>query len=207
MSNLPQWSLLFRSIFSGGLAGVLAGVLFLGIGSRLAMRFVALLNPEANGTLTDAEQIVGAFTFEGTVELVIFGGVFGGIFAGAVWVMVKDRLPERFCLRVPLAGVIATLVGSFALIDADNFDFSVFGSVGLNVAMFMMLVGLTGSATAYGNRVLQRRLPSSAGAGVLYASLVGFGALLALPMIVSFFFVAGAAVQEPPRMAVIAGTT
>ena len=38
--------------------------LVLSVGSRLAMRVVALLNAEAKGTLTDAQQIVGAITVE-----------------------------------------------------------------------------------------------------------------------------------------------
>ena len=198
----PQWSLLFRSIFCGGLAGVLAGVVVLGIGSRLAMRVVALLNAEANGTLTDAEQVVGAITLGGTVELIVFGGLFGGLFAGVIWVVVRERLPDRLSLRIPLAGVIATLIGSFAIIESSNIDFRLFDPVVLNVAMFIMLVGLAGSATASGDWVLQRHLPSSAGAGVLYAALLGLGAFLALPLTISFFFfLAGNAVEDPPRLA------
>jgi len=106
-------------------------------------------------------------------------------------------------LRIPLAGAIATLVGSFVLIDAGNADFRVFDPVGLNVAMFMMLVGLTGSATTYWDWVLQCRLPtrSSLDAGALYASLVGSGALLDFLIILLSFFVAAGAVEDPPRVA------
>ena len=67
--DTPQWALLFRRVFCGGIGGVLAGILFLGIGSRIVMRVVALLNPEAKGTLTDAEQIVSAITPGGTFAL------------------------------------------------------------------------------------------------------------------------------------------
>ena len=170
-SDTPKWALLSRSIFSGGLAGLLAGILFLGIGSRLAMRIVAILNPENAGTRTDAGEIVGAITVGGTVALVIFMGIFGGIFAGGIWVLVRERLPNSLSLRLPLAGVAATVIGSFALIDANNSDFRLFDPVGFNLVMFMMLVGLTGSATAYGDWTLQRRLPSSQAAGLLYAAL------------------------------------
>lgn len=165
-SDTPKWALLSRSIFSGGLAGLLAGILFLGIGSRLAMRIVAILNPENAGTRTDAGEIVGAITVGGTVALVIFMGIFGGIFAGGIWVLVRERLPNSLSLRLPLAGVAATVIGSFALIDANNSDFRLFDPVGFNLVMFMVLVGLTGSATAYGDWTLQRRLPSSQAAGL-----------------------------------------
>ena len=180
---------------------MLAGVVFLGIGSRIAMRVVALLNAEAKGTLTDAEQVVGAITPDGTVALVVFVGGFGGVFAGAIWVVIRERLPERLSLRVPLGGIIATIVGSFFIIEASNADFRLFDPVVLNVAMFMMLVGLAGSATAYRDWVLQRRLPSGFSAGVLYGVLVGHGAVLAFPIIFFSFFVPGAFVDDPPRVA------
>ena len=200
-SDRPRWSVFFRSIFCGSLAGVVAGVVFLGIGSRLAMRVVALLNSETKGTLTDAEEVVGTISADGTIALIIFVGGFGGIFAGTIWVVVRERLPESLSLRIALAGVIATLVGSFAVIEASNADFRLFDPVVLNVAMFMMLVGLTGSATAYGDWVLQRRLPLGFGPGVLYGAIVGQGALLAVPLIIFAFFVSGASVDDPPRVA------
>ncbi len=200
-SEPTQWFLLFRSIFCGGLAGILAGVVFLGIGSRIFMRVVTLLNAETEGALTDAGQLVGDFTFQGTFILVIFVGGFGGIFAGGIWIVVRERLPEHLFLRIPLAGMTATLVGSFVVIEASNSDFTVFAPVGLNVAMFMMLVMLTGSATAYGDWILQRRLPSKPDAGEFYASMVGVGAFVAIPLIFVFFFVGGAVVQDPPRVA------
>lgn len=144
---------------------------------------------------------MGAITPDGTVALVVFVGGFGGIFAGGIWVLVRERLPERLSLRIPLAGVLATLVGSFVVIEASNADFRLFDPVALNVAMFMMLVGLAGSATAYGDWVLQRRLPFGFGNGVLYGVLVGHGAVLAFPIIFFSFFVSGAFVDDPPRVA------
>jgi hypothetical protein len=118
-----------------------------------------------------------------------------------IWIVVRERLPERLSLRIPLTGVIATAAGSFVIIDSSNIDFRLFDPVVLNVAMFMMLIGLAGSATVYGDWLLQRRLPSSAGAGILYGALIGFGALLAFPLTFSFFFLAGSAVEDPPRLA------
>ena len=112
ISGPPQWSEFFRSICCGGLAGFLAGIVFFGIGSRPAVRAVALLNPEAKGTLTGAGKIVGAITLNGTVALVVLVGRFGGVIAGGIWVLVRERLPEHLSLRTALSGVIATLVGA-----------------------------------------------------------------------------------------------
>ena len=60
------------------------------------MRVVALLNGEAEGTLTDAGEVVGAVTFEGTVALLVFGVGFGGLVAGVVWITVRERLPSHY---------------------------------------------------------------------------------------------------------------
>ncbi len=63
-----------RNIFRGGLAGSIAGVLFLGLGSRAVMRISALLNPEAKGILTENENPIGEITLGGTLGLIIFIG-------------------------------------------------------------------------------------------------------------------------------------
>ena len=76
-----------------------------------------------------------------------------------------------------------------------------FDPVVLNVAMFMVLVGLAGSATAYGDRVFQRRLPFGTLVGIAYGVLIGFGALLAFPLTFVSFFVDGAFSDDSPRVA------
>ena len=195
-----HWSALLRDMFSGGLAGLVSGVLVLGIGSRLAMRVVTLLNSEFKGALTDAEQVVGAFTLGGTVALVVIFGVGGGAFAGVIWVVVRERLPEYLPVRVALAGVISTVVGSFMVIEASNSDFKVFDPVVFNVAMFMVLIGLCGSATAYGDWALQRGLPTGKRAGIIYGILVGAAAVFAFQAIFFAFFVSGSFVDNPPRL-------
>jgi hypothetical protein len=191
--------MLFRSVFSGGLAGIAAGVIFLGLGSRLAMRVVTLLNSDARGTLTDAEQVVGAVTFGGTVALVIFIGLIGGLLSGVFWVVIREHLPDALLPRTALAGAIAMLVGSFFVIEASNTDFMLFTPVAFNVAMFMLLIGLSGPATAIGDSVLQHRLPTGAQAGIAYGLLAGIVAIPAVMTIVSAYFVEGAFVHNPPR--------
>lgn len=104
--------------------------------------------------------------------------------------------------RIPLAGLAAICAGGFALIDASNTDFSLFGPVGLNVAMFLALVAVTGSVTAWLDYLLQRRLQvNDIGDTITYAALIGVGALIALPLTFSLFFVAGADFEELPRIA------
>src|SRR3990172_7155297 len=62
------------AVISGAAAGVIAG----GVGSRVAMRIVAITASDADqGAITDAEETVGEITAEGTIFLVFIGG--GGV--------------------------------------------------------------------------------------------------------------------------------
>ncbi|HEY4685432.1 MAG TPA: hypothetical protein VII57_05230 [Dehalococcoidia bacterium] len=179
---------LFRDIFRGGLAGLLAGILILGLGSRVVMRVVALLNPEAKGLITDNENVVGEITLDGTLEIVIFVGIFGGLAAGVVWVIVRDWLPAGLRQRIALGGLIAAATGSFLVIESDNKDFFELDQAEANIAMFVLLVGLTGGATALGDAMLDRRLPSGKLSGIVYGGLAALGGVFSLPVLANSFF-------------------
>ncbi len=191
-------SLLCCDIFRGGLAGVIAGVLFLGVGARIVMRISALLDSNAKGFITENDNIVGEITVGGTIGLVIFGGIFAGLVAGVGWVIIRDWLPRGLWLRVPLAGVVATAAGSFAVVSVENRDFSLLDPVGVNVAMFVLVVGLTGSATALFDRLLEGRLSTSENAGIAYGVLAALAALVTVPILINSFFFEG---ESPPRIA------
>lgn len=80
-------------------AGVVSGVLVLGLGLRLMMRFAAASSPEsAQGRLTDADEVVGEVTLGGTMFLVLGVGVLGGMVGVAAWVAFRRWLPERSVL-------------------------------------------------------------------------------------------------------------
>ena len=121
------------------------------------------------------------------------------MFAGVLWVVIRDRLPDALFPRVALAGAIATLLGSFQVIESSNIDFRLFTPVAFNVAMFMLLIGVCGSATAIGDSVLQRRLPTGTQAGIVYGVLAGVAVIPAAMTISSAYFVDGAFVDDPPR--------
>src|SRR5688572_31541905 len=63
-------------------AGALAGVLAAGAGGRLVMRLLALTSPEAEGSLTEASEIVGEISAGGTTGLILFGGMPAGALLG-----------------------------------------------------------------------------------------------------------------------------
>src|SRR5215207_6634490 len=53
-------------------SGLVAGALAAGAGGRLVMRMLALTSPGAHGELTEADEIVGRISANGTEELIGF---------------------------------------------------------------------------------------------------------------------------------------
>jgi hypothetical protein len=179
---------LAHDTFSGGLAGLIAGLVFLGLGSRLVMRASALLSPDSTGLLTENDNVVGEITLGGTLELVIFVGLFGGLLSGTLWVIMRDWLPLKAASRITLAGLIAAMLGSSAVINDGNEDFHKLSAPGANIAMFVAIVGLTGAATAALNAPLTRRLPSGLVASIIFGLLSGLVGLMMVAFLLQVFF-------------------
>ena len=194
---------LLRDVFSGGFAGLIAGIVFLGAGSRLVMRGVALLNPDSRGLVTDNENVVGEITAGGTADLVIGTGLFGGLVAGTLWVLVRDWLPAGAGPRVALAGALAALLGSFFVVSGDNEDFHrLDGSAVLNIAMFVSIIGLTGATTPIFDAYMRARLPAGRVAARVYAPLVLLAGLPTLLILIVAFLLGDDENQnQPPRLA------
>jgi hypothetical protein len=182
----PKWAL-ERDLFRGGLAGTIAGVVFVGAGSRIVMRISALLNPEMRGVLTDNENVIGDITVGGTIGLVAFIGIIVGLAIGLFWVLIRDWLPSQLLLRALLAGLLAALIGGAGIVDSDNEDFHRLEPVFVHIVMFLAIVMLAGVATALLDHLLQRHLPSAKSAGNPYAVLVAIGGFFAVLGTIFFF--------------------
>ncbi len=135
-----------RRIGIAGLAALLGGVLVLGIGGRLAMRLsgaMAITN-DANTRfmLTGDGFRIGHISLDGSLGLVLFGGVFGSIIAGGYWALLKDHLPRK--RRLLLAGVAAAAVGGNAFVRTDNIDFVILQPVIMNVVLYPVLCAIAG---------------------------------------------------------------
>lgn len=131
-------------------AGVMCGVLVLGLGSRLMMRVMAATSPaSAQGRLTDAEEIVGEVTIGGTVAFVMFIGVPSGMVAAWLWFALRRWLPDRsLWAGLIAAGLAGLLVRPSGLIDPDNRDFVILSPVWLAVVFSAGLVVLFGVSFA-----------------------------------------------------------
>jgi hypothetical protein len=128
-------------IASGNVAGFIAGLIAGGVGSRLAMRIMALTSPDAQGAFTEAREIVGEITFGGTLFLLLAGGLLG-VAGGLAYVALRRWLPSRFTGLV--VGLLALAVSGRVLVDPDNIDFVILDPASLGIAMFAALPILFG---------------------------------------------------------------
>ena len=107
--------------------GLVAGVLVLGLGGRLMMRILASTSPAAvQGGLTEAEEVVGEVTVDGTVGLILFVGVLGGVVGVFLFALLRPWLPDRSLAAGAIAAAIAagTVARLTGLLDPDSRDFS-----------------------------------------------------------------------------------
>lgn len=183
---------LLRDIARGGLAGLAAGLVFGGVGGRLAMRAAAILTPSAAGRFTENGNEIGEITLVGTVALVVFLGLFAGAASGVVWVTIRPWIPGGTRTRALLAMPVAVAIGAFAIIDGDNPDFAILGHDPRVVAILIAVIALTGAAVALVDAWLEQRLPTPSSvttrSAIAYALLAGVGMLLAAVMVVPAYF-------------------
>ena len=140
---------LVRAMGIGVLAGLAAGFVAGGLGSRVAMRIAAIAaGPGQRGVLTENGNRVGEITLDGTLFLVVFNGPIVGLFGGLVYVAVRPWLPRSDRWHGSAFGALLLAVFGFVVIEGDNFDFRRFGSALLNVGMFAALFVIFGLVAA-----------------------------------------------------------
>ena len=133
--------------------GVIAGITVIGAGGRLAMRLLAVTaGDNAQGQITEAEEVVGRITVDGTIGFIVFNGVIGGVAATALYLVVRRFLPRSWlggatfglCLLIVLGTTIDPL-------RAENPDFDLVGPGWLAILVFSawaIAFGITLAAVA-----------------------------------------------------------
>ena len=171
-----------RSIAVATFAGLLCGAVALGIGSRLAMRVVALVAGDADaGKETDAGFTVGDVTAF-TLFLAFLGGA-AGTFGGMLYAAMHRRLAWAGRWRgFAFGGLVLGIFGS-PLIEGSNPDFAEFGIPIVNVALFAALFVFFGILIAPVYDDLERAVaaPSTTIAGYALFATQGAGMLLLVP--------------------------
>ena len=129
MSRLSGTGTWLRRVLVSGLA---AG-LVLGVGFRVAMRVVAIM-----------EGLEPEFTVAGTMFILIVGGVFG-LIVGPVYGAIRTVLPGSVLVRGAIAGAVLFGLGLLLLGDAEG-EARELGVYWVNVLMFggsFALMGVT----------------------------------------------------------------
>lgn len=180
-----------REVVLGGIAGVLGGVLVVGIGGRLFMRIVAAIDPTSLGVLTSNGNRIGEVTLEGTAFLVLIGGPLFGALGGVVWVSVAPWIPGTGARRALTGAVIAVALGAFFVIRSDESDFSALEPAAVVIGLLVLLIASFGFAIALIDQYLGRHVPAAestpAWAMVAYSIILAVG-LLVSPLAIGPYF-------------------
>jgi hypothetical protein len=137
-------------------AGMAAGLLAAGAGGRLVMRLLAVTSPEAEGSLTEAEAIVGEITLDGTLGFIVFAGLPAGLITALLYVVLRPILPRGRAGGALLGAAALLLVGTtIEPLRPDNIDFNIVGPGWLSVVAFTTLALFQGMVTT----ALAARIP------------------------------------------------
>lgn len=121
---------------AGVTGGFLCGLLFGGVGGRLAMFVLRLTSaPSLRGIETDDGFTIGVFS---TATLFLLGVTSAlGILGGLIYLIVRGWLPPRW--RVPAMAVFFGTVGSAGVIRPGGRDFTLLSPLPLAIAMFVAI--------------------------------------------------------------------
>lgn len=124
-------------------AGATAGLISAGIGSRVVMRIIAVMNDDRDGVTTDSSATVGEISFGGTMSLLMLG-LIAGVLGGLLYLGLRRWLWVPAAWRgVAFAAITLVTVGQ-PLFDPANVDFQIFEPVAVVIALFGALFFVNG---------------------------------------------------------------
>ncbi len=126
-------------------AGMPAGALLVGLGSRVAMLVLRITSPDrVRGVTSDDDFTIGQVTLGGTYNLLALGAAVGIIGAGA-YRLVAPWLIGPIWFRHVTTGLASGAVVGSMLIHADGIDFTLLQPTWLAIGLFVALPGLFGT--------------------------------------------------------------
>lgn len=143
------------------ITALISGLLVAWPGGRLVMRILAETSPDsAQGRLTEAQANVGLATPDGTLALLLFGGLPTGFVAALVYLIIYRWLPHGR-LSGPLAGLVGLIVFGAGVepFRTNNIDFTIVRPGWLSVLLFTILAVLQGAIVAAVAGRYSQRLP------------------------------------------------
>lgn len=144
----PQLAAVLHGLRLGacGMVGGLVAGAVAGLGSRLAMYVIRVMNPSHNGETTHANAEVGQFTLDGALSLVI-EGMFYGVPGAVVYLAVRRWMPGTGLVKGLSFGVYLLLVGAPIVLDG-NYEYFRYVSTWVSVSLFALLYPLYGLVIA-----------------------------------------------------------
>jgi hypothetical protein len=163
-------------------SGATAGILAAGAGGRLVMRLLAVTaGADAQGQITEAEEIVGRITVDGTIGFVVFTGLFLGLPSAAGYLLLRHWLPAGRAAGLAYGALLLVVAGTrLEPLRRGNPDFDLVGPGWVSVIAFTALVVFHGALVVALAGRLSRAVPlptAQPRAIAVYAPLL----LLALP--------------------------
>jgi hypothetical protein len=130
-------------------AGLLVGVVIIGIGSRAAMFLLRVTSSDhVVGMVSDDGFVIGQFTLSGSYNLVQLGAVVG-VIGAAAYVAVAPWLIGPTWFRRFTVGVTAGLLVGSTLLHSDGVDFVFLGPLWFAVVLFVGLPVVSGVVLAW----------------------------------------------------------
>jgi hypothetical protein len=131
-------------------AGVGAGIMAAGAGGRLVMRLLAATSGDAaQGRITEAAEVVGRISVDGTIGFILFTALFFGSATGGAYLLVRRWLPAGRAGGLVYGALLLVLAGTrLEPLREGNPDFDLVGPAWLSVLAFSALVLLHGMLVA-----------------------------------------------------------
>jgi hypothetical protein len=165
------------------LAGLGLGLLVGGVLGRLAMFALIRLSPEAKGSVSDDDFVMGQFTLSGTLNLLFVGTVLG-IVGAAVYAAVRWLQLPGLSLRIVTTAACAGVGFGALIVHRDGVDFTIL-EAGPAIVLFVALPATFGGLLAW---VVESRLDQPTGGlrrtPVIVAGLAPF--VLVVPVLPVF---------------------
>ena len=139
-----------RGVAVGLVGGFWAGALVTGPAGRLIMRLLAVTAGEdAQGKITEAEEVVGRIDLAGSLALYILGGILPGLLNGVIYVVIRRWLPGGILGGMTFGALHLVLAATRVdPLRPDNPDFDIVGPGWLAVATFGLAAIVHGMAVA-----------------------------------------------------------